>query len=96
MEKARFMDYEKALIVVCLTLLIVIGVNAAIYVMVKGSGTVTQVDLMRRAFGRARRPWSDEDEALKELSQRVATLRQPSTDEEDHETAIEKHDEDMA
>lgn len=90
------MDYEKALIVVCLTLLIVVGVNAAIYVLVKGSGTVTQIDLMRRAFGRARRPWSDEDEALKELSQRVASLRQPLTEAKDHENAVEKYNEEIS
>ncbi len=84
------MDYEKAWIVVCLTLVVVIGINAAIYVMVKGSGTVTQVDLLRRAFGRARKPWADEDEALKELSQRVASLRQEENREEEQGISIEK------
>lgn len=80
------MDSDKALIVVCLTLLIVIGINAAIYVMVRGSGTVTQVELMRRALGRARKPWSDEEEALQELSQRVASLCQEGSkdDQEKH------------
>jgi hypothetical protein len=74
------MDYEKVLIVVCLTLLIVVGVNAAIYFLIRGSGTVTQIDLMRRAIGRARKPWLDEEEALKELSQRVASLREMKKD----------------
>jgi len=74
------MDLEKAGLVICLTIFIVVGVNAAIYASVKRGGTVGQIELLRRAASRARHPWKNEDEDLKELSARVAKLKQPPED----------------
>ncbi len=70
------METDKVLIVVCLTLFLVVGINAAIYVSLRGGGTQSQIDLFRRAAQRARQPWKDEDEALEELSKRVAALKE--------------------
>jgi len=72
------MDGEKVALVICLTLFIVVGVNAAIYAMSRGGSTLSQIEILRRASQRARQPWKPEDEALEELSKRVAELRRES------------------
>jgi hypothetical protein len=69
------MDYSKAALVVCVTLFIVIGFNAMIYVSVTRGKTVGTIELLRRAAGRARDPWRTEDVALDELSRLVSTLK---------------------
>lgn len=73
------MDLDKAALVICLTLFIVIGVNAALYVSLRSRGTIGQIDLFRKAAQRARRPWGKEEDALVELSQRVAALKKASS-----------------
>lgn len=73
------MDYEKAGLVVCLTLFIVVGINAAIYATLSRKNEVGQIDLFRKAAHRARDPWEGEDKALKELSQMVKGLRDKNT-----------------
>lgn len=69
------MDYEKVALVVCLTLFIVVGVNATIYAMLRGGSTLSQIEILRRAGQRARQPWKPEDDALDELARRVAELK---------------------
>jgi hypothetical protein len=66
-----------------LTLFLVVGLNAAIYAALRGGGTQTQIELFRRAAQRARQPWKDEDEALQELSKRVAVLKEKRTHDEE-------------
>ncbi|MEJ2265096.1 MAG: hypothetical protein P8X95_16750 [Anaerolineales bacterium] len=70
------MNTEKAIIVVCLTLFIVIGFNAAIFLSFRRRGTRGQIDMFREAAQRVKDPWKDEDEALEELSKRVASLKE--------------------
>lgn len=70
------MNTEKAIIVVCLTLFIVIGFNVAIFLSFRGRGTRGQIDMFREAAQRVKDPWKDEDEALEELSKRVASLKE--------------------
>ncbi len=69
------MDLDKAGLVICLTLFIVIGINAAIYASLRRGNTVGQIELLRKAANRARKPWETEDEALNELSKRVEELK---------------------
>ena len=69
------MDMGKAGLVICLTIFIVIGINAALLVAFRRGNEASQVDLLRRVAERARRPWAKEDEALQELSKRVAGLK---------------------
>jgi hypothetical protein len=69
------MNYDNAILIICLTLFIVVGVNAAIYVMVTRGKEVGQIELFRRAAHRARRPWGEEDDALQELSDRVKVFK---------------------
>jgi len=75
------LDLDKAGLVICLTLFIVIGINAAIYVSLRRGNTVGQIELLRKAAGRAYKPWEEEDEALSELSRRVHELRKHEEDD---------------
>lgn len=77
------MESDNILLVICLTLFLVVGLNAAIYAALRGGGTQTQIELFRRAAQRARQPWKDEDEALQELSKRVAALKEKRTHDEE-------------
>jgi uncharacterized protein HemX len=69
------MDGSQLGLVICLTLFIVVGVNAALYVALRRGNEAGQIELFRRAAQRAREPWKQEDEALRELSRRVAGLQ---------------------
>lgn len=76
------MDTGRAALVIILTLLIVIGVNALIYLSLRKRSSIGQIEMMRRAAKRARNPWEDEDNNLRELSRRVAELKkQPIVDD---------------
>lgn len=71
------MDQSKAFIVLGIALFLVVLFNLGIYASLadkKGKKPGT-VDLLRDAFKKARNPWEDEDNALKELSEIVAKLR---------------------
>ena len=70
------MDYSKVALVICLTVFIVVGINATIYVALRGRNEVGQIELLRRAAKTARRPWQSEDENLRKLAEMVADLRQ--------------------
>ena len=77
------MDFSKASVIVCLTIFIVVGLNAMIYVSVtreKGPGTI---ELMRRAVGKIRNPWEDEEKVLAELSRLVSDLKGEEKESQD-------------
>ncbi len=69
------MDTGRAALVIFLTLFIVIGVNALIYLSLRKRSSIGQIEMMRRAARRARNPWEDEENDLRELSRRVAELK---------------------
>jgi hypothetical protein len=80
------MDIDRAFLVICLTMAAVIALNVMIFLSLRRGNEVTTIDLMRRATRRARNPWKDEDDALKELANLVADLKsdnqeQTTTDE---------------
>lgn len=75
------MDTGRAAIVICVTLFLVIGINAAIYAALVRKNSVSQIELMRRAAERARDPWRSEDEDLKELSRLVSQLKEDHQEE---------------
>ncbi len=78
------MEHVSASLVICITIFLVVGINAAIYVMVSRKDTIGQIELMQRAARRARNPWENEDTNLAELSRRVAELkRQAPTGQEE-------------
>lgn len=63
--------------VICLTLLIVVAVNAGLILAVRRGG---EVDLLRRASKAARNPWAEQEGALGELRERVSQLESEETD----------------
>jgi hypothetical protein len=77
------MDYSKAAVVVCLTLIIVIGFNIILYVSATRDKSAGTIELLRRASQRARHPWEKEDNDLEELSRIASKLRNQIPGEED-------------
>jgi len=70
------MNTDNVTLVVCLTLFMVIGINAALYVALRRGGEASLIELTRRAVHRLRDPWKDEDEALQELSRLVSKFKE--------------------
>lgn len=70
------MDPNKAILVVCIAVFLVIGINAAIYVSVSRKNSVGQIELLRRAARRAQNPWLKEDKDLQELGRLAAEIRE--------------------
>jgi hypothetical protein len=69
------MDLSKAALVICITLVIVIVINAAIYATYRRGRGPSTIDMFRQAARTARDPWKVEDDALEELSQLTAQFR---------------------
>lgn len=78
------MDTEKAFLVIGLTLIVVIVLNLAIFVMAKrkGGNPSGQIEMLSRVFKRARNPWEEERWKLKELSDQVAELQNQTNEDE--------------
>jgi len=77
------MDIQKAIIVIVITLVVVILFNVGIYAYVKKRGP--HVNTFGRIYQRARHPWKEDEEKLKELSEKVAKLKDRS--ERNHNNA---------
>jgi hypothetical protein len=86
------MDIDRAFLVVILTVAGVIAFNVMIYLSLRRGKEVTTIDLMRKAARRARNPWKDEDDALKELANLVSDLQSDKQEPEaaDDQTNREK------
>lgn len=70
------MDYERVFWVICLTILIVVGFNLAIYLgFRRDESSSGMVESFRRAAQQARNPWQAEDASLSELSRLVQQLK---------------------
>lgn len=69
------MDIERATLVVCITVLVIIAVNAAIYISFRRGNQSAMFDMFRKAMTRARDPWEAEDRALQELSELTTQFR---------------------
>lgn len=65
---------EAWIVATCLILLI-IGVNLGLLAALRHRNVHNQFESLSRAIRRARQPWQEEDEQLKELSRRVADLQ---------------------
>lgn len=86
------MELDRASLVICLTVGVVILINVMIYLSLRRGNEVTTVDLFRKAAKRARNPWQDEDDALRELSDIVAGLQ--SNNEQTDPTEEQSTDDD--
>ena len=81
----REIDFEKLLLVICLTVLIVAGLNALAYAALRRGNEANMIELTRKAAQRARNPWKDEEQALQELSRLVTSLKETGAGEQDTE-----------
>lgn len=81
----REIDLEKLLLVICLTVLIVAGLNALAYAALRRGDEANLVNLTRKAAQRARNPWQDEEQALQELSRLVTGLKETEAAKKGHE-----------
>lgn len=77
------MDISRATWVICITIVVVIILNAGIFL----AFSKRKPDSYSSAFGKAtremRNPWQREDERLAELSQRIADLRNSAPSDKD-------------
>jgi hypothetical protein len=79
----REIDFEKLLLVICLTVLIVAGLNALAYAALRRGNEANMIELTRKAAQRARNPWQDEEQALQELSRLVTSLKETEASEQE-------------
>ncbi|OGO66229.1 MAG: hypothetical protein A2Z45_09625 [Chloroflexi bacterium RBG_19FT_COMBO_55_16] len=86
------MNTDNVTLVVCLTLFIVVGINAALYVALRRGKEASLVELTRRAVHRLRDPWKDEDEALQELSKLVSKFKQEIQEKPGEDTSGDRQD----
>ena len=78
------MEFERAALVIILTLLIVGLFNLSLYLAFRrDQASGGMVEMFRRASQRAKDPWKDEDNDLDELSRRVKALRQADAESGD-------------
>lgn len=68
---------EKALLIICLTVLGAAGLLGLIYAGARRGAIAGQIDMARRIFKNSRNPWKAEDEQLSELSKKVEELNKP-------------------
>ncbi len=73
----------KVLLVLCLVVALVIGVNGLLFLSLSRGNLSQQFELLRKAGQRAARPWQGEEKALEELSRRVAALRGETVSEDE-------------
>lgn len=76
------MDFNKVFLVICLTILGVIALNAIIYLSLRRGDEANAIEIMRKAARRARNPWKDEDDALEELSRLVTNIRSEASEKQ--------------
>ncbi len=69
------MDSNKVSLIICLTIFVVIGINAAIYALFSRGNQTGDIELFQRSFKRLRNPWQEEDNNMQELSRLVADLK---------------------
>jgi hypothetical protein len=79
----REIDFEKLLLVICLTVLIVAGLNALAYAALRRGNEANMIELTRKAAQRARNPWQDEEQALQELSRLVTSLKETEANKQE-------------
>lgn len=76
------MDIQKALLIIFITLIVVIIFNVGIYSYAKKRGS--QINLFTRVYNRAKYPWKEENEKMKELSDYVHEFKENQKRDEDN------------
>ncbi len=76
------MKTDNVFLILCGTLLLVILINARAIILLLRSGSTKDYRNIARTIQATKKPWAEEDQAIKELRQRVDEL-QKEHDEED-------------
>lgn len=79
----------QVLLALCLTIVIVVVVNAALLWIVRRQFRAEDIEMFRRAGGRAQNPWGPENEELQTLSRLVSDL-QPADDDDQTPDGLEE------
>ena len=88
----KYMESAKIYLIVCLAIFFAFAIPAGLYFSLRRGKEAGAIDLMRHAVSRARHPWEDEQEALEELSRRVASLKESQQAGEDPGSPVEAQD----
>ncbi|MBX3002586.1 MAG: hypothetical protein KIT29_02185 [Anaerolineales bacterium] len=69
---------EKAILIICLTVLGAGGLLLVIYAGARRRGALgEQIDMARRMLKNSKNPWKHEDEQVEELAKKVEALTKP-------------------
>lgn len=68
------MDIQKTILIIFITLIVVIIFNLGIYSYAKKRGS--QINLFTRVYHRAKSPWKEENEKMKELSDYIQEYKE--------------------
>lgn len=66
---------ERAIVVICLTVFLAVGILAVMYAGARRGGTIGQIEIARRILKDAKSPFKSEDEKMEELAKKVEELR---------------------
>ncbi|HRN49850.1 MAG TPA: hypothetical protein PLC52_01935 [Anaerolineales bacterium] len=66
---------ERAIVVICLTLFLAVGILAVLYAGARRGSAIGQIEIARRIIKGARSPFKTEDEKMEELAKKVEELR---------------------
>jgi cell division protein FtsL len=80
---------EQVFLIIFLTIVGVVIINAAIVVWARRKGTLFEIEAMRKLFREARDPFSVEDNQLAELSRLVGDLKPADEKNTDRESTHE-------
>lgn len=67
---------DQAGVVICLTILLVLLINAMILMLVRRNRPNSEIEMMRRIASTARNPFAKEERQVEELSRLVAGLKE--------------------
>ncbi|MCW5873196.1 MAG: hypothetical protein KIS88_00970 [Anaerolineales bacterium] len=66
---------ERAILVICLTLFLAIGLLGVIYAGARRKAMIGQIEIAKKIVTDAKNPWKSEDEKMEELAKKVEELR---------------------
>jgi uncharacterized protein HemX len=69
------MDVSRVLLVIALVVVIVVGVHAALYALLRRGGLTREIKLLQKAGKRARQPWKEENAQLEQLAELTDALK---------------------
>jgi hypothetical protein len=74
------MNLSLAEIAPYLLIAVIVLINIALWASLRSRGTLNQIEMLRKAGKTMQKPWDKEDNALRELSERVKRLHSDKED----------------